>query len=390
MPIAARRSLVAGLSASLLVAATGCGAGATTTTAGSSADLKPAPAAQRLDKVCPATVVVQADWEPEAEHGPIYNLVGPGYTVDTDKKRVTGPLVIGGKDTGVKIQVRAGGSAVGYQTPASEMYIDQSITLGMVTTDSAIQTVGKRPVTAVAALMKKSPQVLMWDPKTHPDWKTVADIGKSGAKVVYRDGEVFAPMLVAKGLIKESQLDGSYDSSPSRFVADPSIAQQGFATAEPYIYEHEVAAWKKPVKFQLLSDVGYTVYPEALSVRTGALKKLSPCLKKLVPVIQQSAADFAAAPDTAVTLIDDIVKQYGTSWVYSKGTGQYAAKEMVKLGILGNEADGSIASFDKKRVTDSLRTFGPILAKGGVKIPAGLSADDLATNEFIDTKIGMK
>jgi hypothetical protein len=389
MPIATKRSLVAGLSASLLLAATGCGAGATTA-AGTSADLKPAPAAQRLDKVCPATVVVQADWEPEAEHGPIYNLVGPGYTVDTDKKRVTGPLVIGGKDTGVKIQVRAGGSAVGYQTPASEMYIDQSITLGMVTTDSAIQTAGKQPVTAVAALMKKSPQVLMWDPKTHPDWKTVADIGKSGAKVVYRDGEVFAPMLVAKGLIKKSQLDGSYDSSPSRFVADPSIAQQGFATAEPYIYEHEVAAWKKPVKFQLLSDVGYTVYPEALSVRTGALNKLSPCLKKLVPVIQQSAADFAAAPDTAVTLIDDIVKQYGTSWVYSKGTGQYAAKEMVRLGILGNEADGSIASFDKKRVTDSLKTFGPILTQSGVKIPAGLSADDLATNAFIDTKIGMK
>ncbi|MCT9079261.1 hypothetical protein [Streptomyces fulvoviolaceus] len=389
MPISARRSLVAGLSASLLLAATGCGAGATTA-AGSSADLKPAPAAQRLDKVCPATVVVQADWEPEAEHGPIYNLVGPGYTVDTDKKRVTGPLVLGGKDTGVKIQVRAGGSAVGYQTPASQMYIDQSITLGMVTTDSAIQSAGKQPVTAVAALMKKSPQVLMWDPETHPDWKTVADIGKSGAKVVYRDGEVFAPMLVAKGLIKKSQLDGSYDSAPSRFVADPSIAQQGFATAEPYLYEHEVAAWKKPVKFQLLSDVGYTVYPEALSVRTGALKKLSPCLKKLVPVIQQSAADFAAAPDTAVTLIDDIVKQYGTSWVYSKGTGQYAAKEMVELGILGNEADGSIASFDKTRVTDSLKTFGPILTESGVKIPAGLSADDLVTNEFIDTEIGMK
>lgn len=388
MPFSSRRCLVAGLSTSLLLAATGCGAGATT--AGSSADLKPAPAAQRLDKVCPATVVVQADWEPEAEHGPIYNLVGPGYTVDTDKKRVTGPLVIGGKDTGIKVQVRAGGSAVGYQTPASEMYIDQSITLGMVTTDSAIQTAGKQPVTAVAALMKKSPQVLMWDPKTHPGWKTVADIGKSGAKVVYRDGEVFAPMLVTKGLIKKSQLDGSYDSSPSRFVADPSIAQQGFATAEPYLYEHEIAAWKKPVKFQLLADVGYTVYPQALSVRSGALKKLSPCLKKLVPVIQQSAADFAAAPDTAITLIDDIVKQYGTSWVYSKGTGQYAAKEMVRLGILGNEADGSIASFDEKRVADSLKTFGPIFTKGGVKIPAGLSADDLATNEFIDTKIGMK
>lgn len=63
---------------------------------------------------------------------------------------------------------------------------------------------------------------------------------------------------------------------------------------------------------------------------------------------------------------------------------------MVELGILGNEADGSIASFDKTRVTDSLKTFGPILTESGVKIPAGLSAEDLVTNEFIDTKIGMK
>ncbi|MFF4260365.1 hypothetical protein ACFY1L_55510 [Streptomyces sp. NPDC001663] len=390
MPSSARRAAIAGVSSAIaLVSVTACGGGSTAST-GSAGKLQAAPAAQNLAGVCPKTVVVQVDWEPEAEHGPLYNLVGPGYTVDTNKKRITGPLVIGGKDTGVDIQIRAGGSAIGYQTVPSQMYVDKSITLGTVTTDVAITASAKQPVTAVAALMKKSPQVLMWDPATHPDWKTIADIGKSNAKVVYVDGSTYATMLVDKGLIKKSQLDGSYDGAPARFVSNPGIAQQGFATAEPYIYQHEVSAWKKPIKYQLLADVGYNVYPEALSVRSGELKSLSPCLKKLVPVLQQSAADYAAKPSETVKLISDLVQQYNTGWVYSEGTGTFAAKQMVKLGILGNEADGSVGSFDTKRVASALKTFTPLVEQSGAKVKAGLIAQDLATNEFIDPSIGLK
>ncbi|MGW2888716.1 hypothetical protein ACWDDN_26040 [Streptomyces griseoruber] len=393
MPSSARRAAIAGVSSAIaLVSVTACGGGSTASTAstGSADKLQAAPAAQNLAGVCPKTVVVQVDWEPEAEHGPLYNLVGPGSTVDSDKKRITGPLVIGGKDTGVDIQIRAGGSAIGYQTVPSQMYVDKSITLGTVTTDVAISASAKQPVTAVAALMKKSPQVLMWDPATHPDWKSIADIGKSNAKVVYVNGSTYASLLVSKGLIKKSQLDGSYDGAPARFVSNPGIAQQGFATAEPYIYQHEVSAWKKPIKYQLLADVGYNVYPEALSVRSGELKSLSPCLKKLVPVLQQSAADYAAKPSATVKLIADLVQQYNTGWVYSEGTGTFAAKQMVKLGILGNEADGSVGSFDTKRVASALKTFTPLVEQSGAKVKAGLTAQDLATDEFIDPSIGLK
>jgi hypothetical protein len=270
------------------------------------------------------------------------------------------------------------------------MYIDKDITLGTVTTDNAIAAAAKQPVTAVEALMKKSPQMLMWDPKTHPDWKTIADIGKSGVKVVTSEGVTYPGLLVGKGLIKKSQIDSSYDGSPSRFVSDPKIAMQGFATAEPYIYQHEVKSWAKPVSYQLLSDVGYSVYPEALSVRSGDLKRLSPCLKKLVPIIQKSTAGFAASPDRALDVVNDLVTQYNTSWVYSKNTGTFAAKKMVALGILGNEADGSVGGFDMSRVKSTLTTFKPLITDSGAKVPADLTADQLATNEFIDTSIGMK
>src|SRR5947209_2559710 len=58
---------------------------------------------------CPSTVVVQSSWFPEVEHAFVYQLVGAGYRFDAEHKSVTGPLVTGGVDTGVRIQIRAGG-----------------------------------------------------------------------------------------------------------------------------------------------------------------------------------------------------------------------------------------------------------------------------------------
>ena len=58
-------------------------------------------AAVSLADVCPETVIFQTDWNPESEHGFLYQLVGDGYTVDTKKVSVSGPLVAGGVDTGV-------------------------------------------------------------------------------------------------------------------------------------------------------------------------------------------------------------------------------------------------------------------------------------------------
>jgi hypothetical protein len=350
-------------------------------------DLRTATAEQDLSSACPETVVVQADWEPEAEHGAIYNLVGPGYTIDSNKKLVTGPLVIDGVDTGVDIEVRAGGAAIGYQQIPSQMYLDQDITLGMVSTDGAMNAAADRPVTAVTSLMDKSPQMLMWDPESHPDWQTIEDIGQTDEKVVYVSGTSYAPMLVNDGLIKESQLDASYDGSPSRFVADPSIAQQGYATAEPYIYENEVSAWGKPVEYQLLADVGYNIYPQSLSVRSDELETLSPCLERLVPVIQQSSVDFAADPAPAIDLIAEVVTEYNTGWVYTEETGQFGAEQMVELGILANSTEGSVGSFDMERVENAREKFTPIVTESGAELPEDLSADDLATNEFVDPKI---
>jgi hypothetical protein len=193
------------LLASVLLGAglVGC-SGAPEDQAAGGSGLPAAEGGQRLAGVCPDTIAVQQDWEPEAEHAALYQLLGPGYTVDTRRKRVSGPLVVGGRDTGVRIELRAGGAAIGYAAVQAQMYLDKSIMLGAVSTDRAISTSANQPVTAVVSPLNRSPQVLVWDPASHPDWRGIADIGASGATVLVAKDNMYVPLLLAKGFIDPS------------------------------------------------------------------------------------------------------------------------------------------------------------------------------------------
>ena len=63
------------------------------TTAGAAA-----PAAGSLKGVCPDVVTIQTDWNPEAEHGFLYQMVGANPVINADKKLVSGPLMASGVD----------------------------------------------------------------------------------------------------------------------------------------------------------------------------------------------------------------------------------------------------------------------------------------------------
>jgi hypothetical protein len=342
---------------------------------------------QRLSDVCPPTVVIQDLWEPDANQATEYQLVGPGYTVDSAHKRVIGPLVVDGKDTGVKVEVRSGGAAIGFVTVPAQMYLDHSIMLGSVQADLAIATSADQPVTAVVAPLTKSPQILMWDPASHPNWRTIGDIGSTDASVVVAKDNFFPALLVSKGLINKNQIDTGYTGAPSRFVTDPTIAQQGYATSEPYIYRHEIPSWAKPVRYQLLSDVGYSIYPQMLSVRSADLARLAPCLTKLVPIVQRAAADYLADPARTNALIVDLVRSYNDGWTYSIGVANYAAATLKRLGIMANDTSGPLGGIDPARMRTIVDTFAPILARSGANVRPNLTPADLSTTRFLDPTI---
>ncbi|GAA4705621.1 ABC transporter substrate-binding protein [Phytohabitans rumicis] len=382
---------VAGLAVALVLA----GCGGDDEEADASAPLASAAApgsATYLADVCPSTVVVQTDWNPESEHGGTYELVGPNPSIDADKKRVTGTLVAhGGVDTGVRIEIRAGGPAIGFQQVSAQMYADPSITLGYNASDEAIALSKTQPTIGVFAGLEKSPQIIMWSPDKHPDWRSIADIGKTDTKVLYFQGAVYMDYLTGNGTLKKSQVDGSYDGAPANFVASGGeFAQQGFATAEPYIYENEVTAWKKKVTYQLIADAGFDFYQNMLGVRAGDLQKLTPCLKKLVPILQQSYVDFLGAPDETNALILKLVEEYNNGWTYTKGVADYSVRTMKELGIVGNGKDSAIGNFDDARVQHLIEITGPIFTAQNKEMKAGLKPSDIVTNEFIDPSIGLK
>ncbi|GAA0640121.1 nitrate ABC transporter substrate-binding protein [Kutzneria viridogrisea] len=365
-----------------------CGGGGAT---GTATALPAAPDGPlRLKGACPDTVVIQTDWSPEAEHGGLYQLLGPDPTVDSEHKRVTGTLAAQGQDTGVRVQIRAGGPAIGFQTVSSQLYLDQSITLGQVVTDESVSLSAGQPTTAVLATLDLSPQMIMWDPAAHPDWHSIADIGRTDTKVLYFQTSTYMQYLLGAGVLRRGQVDGSYDGSPSTFVAEGGkIAQQGFATNEPYLYQEKLAQWHKPVKFQLVSETGYPVYP-ALSIRSAQKAAQAPCLRKLVPIIQRAQVDYLRSPEAANKLITSLSAKYNLGQSYTAAQAKFSVEQQLALHIAGNQpGTRTLGGFDQARLQRVIDILRPILAAQGKALGPGLGPAEIATSEFIDPSIGL-
>jgi len=355
-----------------------------------STDTTAAAATGTLSGVCPDTVVIQTDWNPEAEHGFVYELVGDGYEVDAAGLRVTGPLVASGVDTGVKVQVRAGGPAVGFTSPTSLMYSDPDIFLAFAATYSQVQNSSEFPTVGVVAPWAINPQIVMWDPATYPDVKTIADLKATGAKVRYFGGLAWMDYFIATGVLDEAQADASYDGTPANFVADGGrSAQQGFATSEPYYYENVLADWGKPVAYQMIHDAGWTSYAQTLATKPENIEQYRDCLAQLVPMIQQAQVDFVANPTSTNALILDLVAQYNNGWLYDEGQAAASVQLALDNKLIANSPDGTLGSFDVARVEEFLAIAVPILEGLGEKVKPGLSSADLVTNEFIDPAIAL-
>jgi hypothetical protein len=337
---------------------------------------------------CPATIVIQSDWFPESEHGALYQMVGSDYTVDIEKKTVKGSLIDNeGIDTGVDIEVRTGGPAIGYSPISTTMVMDTSITMGYMSTDAAALNYETIKLLAVVAPLEINPQMIMWDPETYPDVKSIADLGEAGITLNVFSGGSFLDVFVAEGVLSRDQLDPSYDGSPARFISEGGkIAQQGFASTETYQYKNEFTEWGKDIAYELLHDAGFESYPASLAIRAEEKERLSACLSKFVPMVQQAAIDFVTDGTRANAIIIDAVDQFDDSWVYGEGVAAFSTKTQKELGLVGNGPDDTLGNFDLERADKVLNQ----MRDAGLKVPADLTAEDIYTNEFIDPSIGLK
>ncbi|MFT7600669.1 MAG: hypothetical protein ACI8TP_003613 [Acidimicrobiales bacterium] len=337
-----------------------------------------------LSGVCPANVVFQTDWNPESEHGSLYELVGKdGYELDANNFVVKGDLVAGGEATGVTVEVRSGGPAVGFQPVEAVAFADTDITLFYMNSDAAYNNSEEFPTLSVMAPLDKNPQIIMWDPETY-DVDTIADLPDDTTIRIF-GGSTYASHLTSAGIVKPEQIDESYDGTPAIFISEAgAIAQQGFASAEPYVYKNEVPEWGKDVNYQLIHDTGWEIYAAALAIRADEKEELAPCLELLIPVIQQAQVDYINNPAATNALIVEAVEANNNGWIYTEGVADFSVQAQLDNGLVGNGGNSTLGDFD----FDRMEKFYEIL--GGVFPDVGpLTPEDLMTNEFIDTSIGL-
>ncbi len=346
------------------------------------------PAEDPLDLagVCPSPIIIQTDWFPESEHGAMYQMVGADYVIDADNQTTTGSLMAGDVDTGVDIQVRAGGPAIGFASGSAQMYLDEEITLAYVSTDEAIILGADTPTLSVVAPLEKNPQIIQWDPETYPDVQSVADIGEAGILVNVFAGGTFIDVFVNEGVLSADQIDPSYDGSPSRFITEGgAIAQQGFASESPYSYENVYEEWAKPLAFELIHDAGLPLYSQTLAIRTADLDALRPCLERFVPIVQQSVVDFASDPARANVIIVEAVETIDSFWQYPPELAEFSVQAQLELGLVGNGPDDTVGNMEIDRIQE---VIDKIVNAGFDVDPSRTDPNNIVTNEFIDESIG--
>lgn len=339
-----------------------------------------APPANLAD-VCPSPIIVQHDWYPDYTHGPMFQLAGPDGEIDGNG------YYNAEIEPGVTIQLRPGGPAVGFQPPSSLIYQDPSILIGMVSTDNMLGSSANAPVVGVVSPIAVSPIGLMW-PADAYDFETVTDIAESDATVLVFGASAFVRWMTGTGLVREEQLDGSFDGSPSRFVVEGDLVQQNFITNEPWLYANEIEDWGgQPIDFLVMAEFGWEAYPGvgSLSVRPELLVEEADCLEVLVPRIQQAAVDFANDPSGAMQSIVEFGPQMGSTLSLSPGLQDWAASVMVDRNFFQNGPDGAAGSFDLDRLARFHGSFAPVLEAQDVEV--GVGPAEMATNQFIDPSI---
>ena len=342
-----------------------------------------------LAGVCPEKVIIQTDWWPQSEHGFVYQMLGDGYTVNTENMSVSGPLVSEGQTTGVDIQINAGGAAINERVLA-RMYSKPEILLGFTGTDIAISQSEALPTIGVVAPFNINPQIIMWDPATYPEVRTINELKDAQVRVLYYQNVAYMTYLTGAGILDESQIDPSYEGVADQFViANGKIAQQGYGTNEPIFYENKLEKWMKPVRYQYLHEIGWTPYAQTLAVTPANKEEFNDCLAKLVPIIQQAQVDFVLDPAKTNETIVDVVTTLNPATAYDLELATLSADKQVTDRLVSNSPDGTLGSFDLNRIEQFIATAAPIFIERGDSVKDSIAAKDLVTNEYIDFTISL-
>jgi NitT/TauT family transport system substrate-binding protein len=195
------------------------------------------------------------NWVAEAEHGGFYQAVADGTYEKYGLKVTIVPKADQAMLLGGKIQFYMQGNLLGTISA-----VEQSV-----------------PVTEVAAIFQKDPQVIM----THPESgiKTFADLAKLPTLFIGDDLFVTGYQWMKSAYGFKDEQRKPYPYNIAGFLADKNSGNQGYVTSEPFAVQKEGGF--KPDVF-LLADAGYTTYSTLIEGMADYVAKNPDITKRFV------------------------------------------------------------------------------------------------------------
>ncbi|MEM7613416.1 MAG: ABC transporter substrate-binding protein [Pseudomonadota bacterium] len=203
------------------------------------------------------SVVFGTNWVAQAEHGGFYQSVADGTYAEC----------------GLEVSIQPGGPQVNNRALMLAGRIDFHMGGDLLQAFSAAQE--NIPVVAVAAIFQKHPQVIVTHPEAAESWEDLKDltllIGDNGYQSYYQW------MIAAHGFTEEQRQP--YTFNPAPFLADETVAMQGYLSSEPYLVEKEGGF--EPNIF-LIADAGYSTYATTIETMAGTIAEKPEVVKCFV------------------------------------------------------------------------------------------------------------
>ena len=259
----------------------------------------------------PAKVVFLTNWQAQAEHGGFYQAVAEGIY----------------RKHGLDVEVRMGGP----QVNVIQLLLAGQADLVMGYDLQTIKLIEQGlPVVTVAATFQKDPAALI----AHPDVKSIPELKARTLLIGQASETTFWPWLKEKFGFTDAQ-KRPYAFSVQQFLVDKNVAQQGYATSEPYSIEK---GGVKPNVF-LLADAGYPPYAQTVVTLQRTVLENPHMIRRFVQATAEGWKSYLANPAPGNALIkkanpqmEDALLAYGL--LKMKEFGLVTGGDARTLGIL--------------------------------------------------------
>lgn len=342
---------------------------------------------------CPADIRIHTDDLPRVEWGFLYGLLDPDDLV-IGEDSVSAPLLIDGRPSGSTLTILIGDPDDGVSGNVA-LHDDESILLAAVDTDDAVLDARRTPSVGVFAPMRRDSRIIYWDSTVYPGVRSVQTLGDrltpDGAgpvPIVTVPGDPFSAFTIGDGVLSPEQFVTDRELGVPGFLETGGVAAQlGDVLVDPYLLALPGSGSPDAVAWELLDDAGYDRDAGVLSARPQALVQYADCLDVLVPMLQHALVDFLDDPQPTTALLVELSAEFGDP-TYDDRVAQAALALFDAEDLVGAGPDGTVGDLDMGRIRELLATAVPAWKRADLAVPAGIEAEDIATNRFIDRSIG--